>query len=195
MKLFYEIQMKEDRKMRISGKKGILSLLLSLVLVLELILSSGQIVLASSENHQDVYTVKILNEQGESVPGVKVVYDLYTDATGSDKKQETVDAVTGDDGVLEIAAISEAQQADGEAYYKIVEASGEGYDSYNDTEMQTITSENVLTEREITLKKTVQKQKVTLTGLVTNVQNSQPLENVFVSDGDAGSTIDRKSVV
>jgi len=189
MKLFYEIQMKEDRKMRISGKKGILSLLLSLVLVLELILSSGQIVLASSENHQDVYTVKILNEQGESVPGVKVVYDLYTDATGSDKKQETVDAVTGDDGVLEIAAISEAQQADGEAYYKIVEASGEGYDSYNDTEMQTITSENVLTEREITLKKTVQKQKVTLTGLVTNVQNSQPLENVFVSDGDAGSTI------
>ena len=175
--------------MRISGKKGILSLLLSLVLVLELILSSGQIVLASSENHQDVYTVKILNEQGESVPGVKVVYDLYTDATGSDKKQETVDAVTGDDGVLEIAAISEAQQADGEAYYKIVEASGEGYDSYNDTEMQTITSENVLTEREITLKKTVQKQKVTLTGLVTNVQNSQPLENVFVSDGDAGSTI------
>ena len=78
--------------MRISGKKGILSLLLSLVLVLELILSSGQIVLASSENHQDVYTVKILNEQGESVPGVKVVYDLYTDATGSDKKQETVDA-------------------------------------------------------------------------------------------------------
>ena len=109
--------------MRISGKKGILSLLLSLVLVLELILSSGQIVLASSENHQDVYTVKILNEQGESVPGVKVVYDLYTDATGSDKKQETVDAVTGDDGVLEIAAISEAQQADGEAYYKIVEAS------------------------------------------------------------------------
>ena len=51
MKLFYEIQMKEDRKMRISGKKGILSLLLSLVLVLELILSSGQIVLASSENH------------------------------------------------------------------------------------------------------------------------------------------------
>lgn len=40
--------------MRISGKKGILSLLLSLVLVLELILSSGQIVLASSENHQDV---------------------------------------------------------------------------------------------------------------------------------------------
>ena len=189
MKLFYEIQMKEDRKMRISGKKGILSLLLSLVLVLELILSSGQIVLASSENHQDVYTIKILNEQGESVPGVKVVYDLYTDATGSDKKQETVDAVTGDDGVLEIAAISEAQQADGEAYYKIVEASGEGYDSYNDTEMQTITSENVLTEREITLKKTVQKQKVTLTGLVTNVQNSQPLENVFVSDGDAGSTI------
>ena len=189
MKLFYEIQMKEDRKMRISGKKGILSLLLSLVLVLELILSSGQIVLASSENHQDVYTVKILNEQGESVPGVKVVYDLYTEATGSDKKQETVDAVTGDDGVLEIAAISEAQQADGEAYYKIVEASGEGYDSYNDTEMQTITSENVLTEREITLKKTVQKQKVTLTGLVTNVQNSQPLENVFVSDGDAGSTI------
>lgn len=90
MKLFYEIQMKEDRKMRISGKKGILSLLLSLVLVLELILSSGQIVLASSENHQDVYTVKILNEQGESVPGVKVVYDLYTDATGSDKKQERV---------------------------------------------------------------------------------------------------------
>lgn len=62
-------------------------MLLSLVLVLELILSSGQIVLASSENHQDVYTVKILNEQGESVPGVKVVYDLYTDATGSDKNR------------------------------------------------------------------------------------------------------------
>ena len=114
---------------------------------------------------------------------------IYGHATGSDKKQETVDAVTGNVGVMEIAAISEGRQGDGEAYYKIVEASGEGYDSYNDTEMQTITSENVLTEREITLKKTVQKQKVTLTGLVTNVQNSQPLENVFLPVGDEGGKI------
>ena len=180
-----------------TGKKKneIWAVILSIVVILEMILSPCQVAYAStlkSSNkktsqtkavqEEEAYTVKVTDSKQQPIKGAKISYEIYTDATGESVKENVLNlsVMTDAEGTAKILPISTLQKQDSEVYYRITEISVYGYEVYKDEEVQVVNVENVLTERDFVLSET----KVSLTGRVTNQSDNTPLEGALVTAGE-----------
>ena len=180
-----------------TGKKKneIWAVILSIVVILEMILSPCQVAYASTPKssnkktsqtkavqEEEAYTVKVTDSKQQPIKGAKISYEIYTDATGESVKENVLNlsVMTDAEGTAKILPISTLQKQDSEVYYRITEISAYGYEVYKDEEVQVVNSENVLTERDFVLSET----KVSLTGRVTNQSDNTPLEGALVTAGE-----------
>ena len=179
-----------------TGKKKneIWAVILSIVVILEMILSPCQVAYASTPKssnkktsqtkavqEEEAYTVKVTDSKQQPIKGAKISYEIYTDATGESVKENVLNlsVMTDAEGTAKILPISTVQKQDSEVYYRITEISAYGYEVYKDEEVQVVNAENVLTERDFVLGET----KVSLTGRVTNQSDNTPLEGALVTAG------------
>lgn len=180
-----------------TGKKKneIWAVILSIVVILEMILSPCQVAYASTPKssnkktsqtkavqEEEAYTVKVTDSKQQPIKGAKISYEIYTDATGESVKENVLNlsVMTDAEGTAKILPISTLQKQDSEVYYRITEISAYGYEVYKDEEVQVVNAENVLTERDFVLSET----KVSLTGRVTNQSDNTPLEGALVTAGE-----------
>ena len=180
-----------------TGKKKneIWAVILSIVVILEMILSPCQVAYASTPKssnkktsqtkavqEEEAYTVKVTDSKQQPIKGAKISYEIYTDATGESVKENVLNlsVMTDAEGTAKILPISTLQKQDSEVYYRITEISAYGYEGYKDEEVQVVNAENVLTERDFVLSET----KVSLTGRVTNQSDNTPLEGALVTAGE-----------
>ena len=180
-----------------TGKKKneIWAVILSIVVILEMILSPCQVAYASTPKssnkktsqtkavqEEEAYTVKVTDSKQQPIKGAKISYEIYTDATGESVKENVLNlsVMTDAEGTAKILPISTLQKQDSEVYYRITEISVYGYEVYKDEEVQVVNVENVLTERDFVLSET----KVSLTGRVTNQSDNTPLEGALVTAGE-----------
>ena len=180
-----------------TGKKKneIWAVILSIVVILEMILSPCQVAYASTPKssnkktsqtkavqEEEAYTVKVTDSKQQPIKGAKISYEIYTDATGESVKENVLNlsVMTDAEGTAKILPISTLQKQDSEVYYRITEISAYGYEVYKDEEVQVVNAENVLTERDFVLSET----KVSLTGRVTNQSDNTPLECALVTAGE-----------
>ena len=165
-----------------------LAAVLALLMVVELLMTPWQQAFAASENHLNVYTVKVTDENG-AVADAAVTWRVCSDKEDMENNVlNTGTQRTGDDGILEVVAVSTALETHQEVYFEVTEISCDGHDSYfgNGRFVRTVTAENRDSEDGYIIN--ITENRIEMGGTVSDMAGD-PLEGVAVTAQSGENTL------
>ena len=108
-----------------------LAAVLALLMVVELLMTPWQQAFAASENHLNVYTVKVTDENG-AVADAAVTWRVCSNKEDMENSVlSTNTQMTAADGILEVEAVSNALESYSQVYFEVTKISCDGHDSYS----------------------------------------------------------------